>query len=56
MFIFGVVVEGMYTCKTGHFGNEPVFLYFAVVEGMYTCNTGHFVNEPLCLYLCCSVG
>ena len=39
-----VVVEGMYTYKTGDFGNNPFCLYFVVADGIYTCKTGNFGN------------
>ena len=28
-----VVVEGMYTCNTGHFGNETLYLFFCYSRG-----------------------
>ena len=52
-----VVVEGMHTCKTGNFGNEPFCVYVCVVvEDMYTYKTGNFGNGNLCLCLCCCRG
>ena len=54
---FCVVIEGMPTCNTRNFGNEPVVYVFVVVGGIYTCKTGNFVNKKwfLCRCLCCYI-
>ena len=55
-----VVVEGMYTYKTGHFGNDTSCISLVFKEVMKTCRvsmftrkTGNFGNESLCLCLSC---
>ena len=47
-----VIVEGMYTCDTGHLETRLCVYVFIVVECMYICKTGNFGKTPLCLYLC----
>ena len=46
------LVEGMYTCKTGYFGNNPLCLCLSSYRVMYTCKTGNFGNVPLHLCFC----
>ena len=45
------LVEGMYTCKTGHFVNKTFFIFLFVVEGMYSCKTGHLGKTIIFVYV-----
>ena len=54
-----VVVESMYTCKTGIFQTSLCAYVCVVVEGMYTCieciytcKNGNFGKKTLYLCLC----
>ena len=40
-----VVLEGMYTCKTGNFGNEPLCLCLCCCIGYVHIGTGNFGNK-----------
>ena len=47
-----IVLEGMYTCKTGNFGNKPLYLYFLLLQRVCkNVKLGVFATS-LCVYVC----
>ena len=52
-----VGVEGMYTCKTGIFGNNHFCLCYLLLYRVCThVRLGILANYPLCLCLCGFIG
>ena len=50
------VVEGKFTCNTGHFASIRFAYVCVVLEVIYTCKSDDCFKETSCLYLCCCIG
>ena len=47
-----VVVEGMYTCKTGHFGNDTLCLFLCCCRGYVHMQDWGLFSMILYVYVC----